>query len=151
MTETEKAKFYLTHPYADKKMWIYEAKTRNLNIKVNKENSLYIKWKDGIWEDGTWEYGTWLKGLWRKGTWLGGVWIDGTWEDGTWENGTWETGVWKNGDWIGGAWKEGKWEDGIWRGGIWFLGHVLDKNTGEYKISEVPPNKCKWSCSYERN
>ena len=40
--------------------------------------------------------------------------------------------------------------NGIWNGGKWKNDLILDKNTGKYIESDVSPNKCKWSWSYER-
>ncbi len=122
-------------------------------------------WKDGIWKDGSWKYGTWGNGTWGNGTWGNGTWKNGTWKDGTWEYGTWEygtwkdgiweygiweNGIWKNGTWKNGTWKNGTWENGAWKYGTWKGGRILNYNTKSFEYSEVNPNECEWSLSYQK-
>ena len=105
-------------------------------------------WYEGIWRDGTWINGYWNGGYWENGTWINGHWNDGTWHNGVWLYGIWKQGFWVNGTWHNGTWHNGTWEKGNWEGGFWDGGEILNKNTGLYEYSKIPPSEVEWSYSY---
>ena len=96
MDVKEVIKIIFTHPYIDKKGWIFKADVdwSKTEITIDNDDDNYIRWHNGIWEDGVWYNGDWEDGRWEKGTWYFGI-----WKDGVWHNGVWKDGVWKNGDW----------------------------------------------------
>ena len=80
-------------------------------------------------------------------SWL--VWNNGEWLNGIWYNGWWKNGIWKGGTWKKGTWTDGTWYNGSWLNGTWIKGKIWNAKIKQYKESEVSPNKCKWSSSYE--
>ena len=121
---------------------ILEADVKNFKLNITSYGALCI-WENGVWIDGTWNNGTWNNGTWKNGTWG-----DGTWYDGTWHNGIWKHGVWGNGIWKNGIWKYGLWKNGTWSKGTWIKGEIWNPETKTYIISNISPNRCKWSLSY---
>ena len=135
MVNKEIIKLIFTHPYINKKLWIFKA---NINwsktkIKMDKDDDNFIEWENGIWKDGTWYDGIWRDGKWKDGIWQDGGWYNGEWLDGTWHKGSWHDGIWENGKWYDGTWEKG---------------NIYNPKTGRYEPSKLPPNKCKWSLSY---
>ena len=111
--------------------WFFDAQWEKVKIRRFIDGVHSLIWENGIWIDGTWE--------------------DGIWKNGTWKNGTWKYGIWENGTWENGTWKNGTWRWGTWRSGIWIDGYIWDQDAKEYKYSNLPPNECKWSLSYEKS
>ena len=124
-----------THPYINKKLWIFKANIdwSKTEVEIDKDDDNYIEWKNGIWHNGIWFDGKWEHGKGRNGVWYDGIWITGIWYNGTWKNGRWNNGFWKSGN---------------WEGGYWINGCIYNPKTNKYKLSKLPPNKCKWSLSY---
>jgi hypothetical protein len=132
MKDKELVQVIFTHSYIEQKNWIFDAKIdwNTVDIRIDSDNDNYIVWYNGTWKGGTWENGTWNKG--------------------TWEKGIWESGTWYKGTWIDGTWKGGKWKDGIWNYGTWITGRIYNPKTRKYQQSNLPPNKCPWSLSYDK-
>ena len=125
MENKDLIKTIFTHPYINKKSWIFKADINwsKTEVEIDEDGDNYIKWKNGVWENGNW--------------------FDGTWKDGIWKNGTWNKGLWYNGYWYKGNWYGGKWYNGVWKSG-----KIYNPKTKQYELSKLPPNKCKWSLSY---
>ena len=117
-----------------------KAEIENLETKNDWLRVKYIIWYNGTWKNGIWDNGTWENDTWKNGIWERGIWYNGTWKKGVWENGLWEKGTWEKGTWKKGTWKSGE----------WIKGEIWDSKTKKYIESTVPPNKCKWSLSYDK-
>jgi hypothetical protein len=64
MTNKELLNIIFTHPYIEKKSWIFDADIdwNTVDIRIDDDNDNYIVWYNGTWNKGTWKKGTWITG-----------------------------------------------------------------------------------------